>query len=134
MKRVLSEEVTSQRTRAPLPEPSVSDDPLRRLQAEMQPFDDDVRRHVTTHPEEIVITGLPVMCPKCGARRDWMVVCDRHEVSIRCRCAHQWIERELTRTDFEAMIEIGGHDYPSLESAARAVGYDGTLAGTYLEG
>ncbi|ANZ14900.1 hypothetical protein O1L44_02820 [Streptomyces noursei] len=73
------------------------------------------------------------MCPKCGARRDWMVICDRNEVSIRCRCAHQWVERELTRADYMAMIGEGiGQDYPSLEAAAEAAGYDGTLAGTYL--
>ncbi|GGX53591.1 hypothetical protein GCM10010341_88500 [Streptomyces noursei] len=32
-----------------------------------------------------------------------------------------------------AMIGEGiGQDYPSLEAAAEAAGYDGTLAGTYL--
>ncbi|GGU75915.1 hypothetical protein GCM10010211_47330 [Streptomyces albospinus] len=87
----------------------------------------------TTHPEEIRITGITVMCSQRGARRDWMVICDRNEISIRCRCAHQWVERELTRADYMAMIGEGiGQDYPSLEAAAQAAGYDGTLAGTYL--
>lgn len=52
---------------------------------------------------------------------------------IRCRCAHQWVERELTCADYLTMIGEGiGQDYPSLEAAAQAAGYEGTLAGTYL--
>ncbi|MFE7539251.1 hypothetical protein [Streptomyces platensis] len=40
---------------------------------------------------------------------------------------------ELTRADYLAMVGEGiGQDYPSLEEAAQAAGYDGTLAGTYL--
>lgn len=40
---------------------------------------------------------------------------------------------ELTRADYMEMIGEGiSQDYPSLEAAARAVGYDGTLGGAYL--
>lgn len=128
--QILGEDLHPQRT--VLPETALGDDPLRRLQKEMQLGDGSIRLRATTHPEEIVITGIPVMCPQCGARRDWMVICDRNEISIRCRCAHQWVERELTRADYEAMIDVGGQDYPTLEAAAQATGYDGTLAGIYL--
>lgn len=128
--QMLNEGLQSQR--AVLSEMPFGDDPLLRLQQEIQLGDGHVGLHATTHPEEIVITGLPVMCPRCGARRDWMVICDGNEISLRCRCAHQWIERELTRADYEAVIDIGGQDYPSLEAAAQAAGYDGTLAGAYL--
>ncbi|MFE7782301.1 hypothetical protein [Streptomyces nigrescens] len=62
-----------------------------------------------------------------------MVTCDRSEISIRCRCAHQWVERELTRADYMEVIGEGiSQDYPSLEVAAQAVGYDGTLGGACL--
>lgn len=107
------------------------EEPLLRLQQELDPAD-DVELRCTTHAEPLAITGIPVMCPACGARRDWMVICYRAQVSIRCRCAHQWHEPELTRHDFELMIATGGTDYPNLEAAAQAIGYDGTLAGTYL--
>ncbi|MGX1675596.1 hypothetical protein [Streptomyces sp. NPDC055400] len=107
-------------------------DPLLRLQQETQLGDDIIRLRTTTHPEEIRITGIPVMCSKCGARRDWMVICDRSTISSRCRCAHEWVEPELTRADYQAMIDVGGVDHSSLEAAAQAMGYDGTLAGTYL--
>ncbi|MGW1374711.1 hypothetical protein ACWD6P_10635 [Streptomyces sp. NPDC002446] len=130
-KQMLSKNLQAPRTA--LPETASGDDPLLRLQQEMQPADGKIGLRATTHPEEIVITGITVMCPSCGARRDWMVICDRSEVGIRCRCAHQWVERELTRADYLAMIGEGiGQDYPSLESAAQAAGYDGVLAGTYL--
>ncbi|MFD5258752.1 hypothetical protein ACFWM5_38815 [Streptomyces bobili] len=128
--QILDEGLHPQRT--VLPETALGDDPLRRLQEEMQLGDGSIGLRATTHPEEIVITGIPVMCPRCGARRDWMVICDRNEISIRCRCAHQWVERELTRADYEAMIDVGGQDYPNLEAAAQAAGFDGTLAGIYL--
>lgn len=117
--------------RAELPETAVGN-PLLRLQKETRLSDGSIRLRATTHPEEIRIGGILVMCANCGARRDWMVICDRSEISIRCRCAHQWVESELTRADYEAVIDVGGQDYPSLEAAAEAVGYDGTLAGTYL--
>ncbi|WP_257155743.1 hypothetical protein [Streptomyces sp. Ru87] len=130
MTKMLKERLRPQR--AALPETACGEDPLLRLQQETQLGDGHIRLRATTHPEEIVITGIPVMCPQCGARRDWMVICDRDEISIRCRCAHQWVERELTRADYEAMIDVGGQDYPSFEAATRAAGYDGMLAGIYL--
>ncbi|WP_327157688.1 hypothetical protein [Streptomyces tubercidicus] len=126
---MLSEDVRAHRTVLPLAKSA--DDPLLRLQAETQPYG-QVHLRCTTHPEEITITGITVMCPRCSARRDWMVICDRNTVSIRCRCSHQWVERELTRQDFERMIDCGGEYFPSLEAAAQSAGYDGTLAGTYL--
>lgn len=128
--QILHEGLRPERT--VLPERDLGDDPLRRLQEEIQLGDGSIGLRATTHPEEIVITGIPVMCPRCGARRDWMVICDRKEISIRCRCARQWIERDLSRADYEAMIDVGGQDYPSLDAAAQAAGYDGTLAGIYL--
>ncbi|MFI0808185.1 hypothetical protein [Streptomyces echinatus] len=120
------------RTRRAMLRETAADDPLLRLQQETRLGDGVIRLRVTTRPEEIRIGGILVMCAKCGARRDWMVICDRSEISIRCRCAHQWVEPELTRVDYKAMIDVGGQDYPSLEAAAQAVGYDGTLAGAYL--
>ncbi|MFI1887787.1 hypothetical protein [Streptomyces jumonjinensis] len=86
------------------------------------------------HPEELFITGLVVICPHCAARRDWMIICDGNRIDIRCRCAHQWHEPELTRADFEVMTggNTTGPVYPSLEDAARATGFDGTFTGMYL--
>ncbi|MFG2862289.1 hypothetical protein [Streptomyces sioyaensis] len=129
--RMLSENLQAPRT--VLPGTAFGDDPLLRLQQETQPSGGNIGLRATTHPAEIRITGITVMCPQCGARRDWMVICDRNEISIRCRCSHQWVERELTRADYLEMIGVGiGQDYPSLEDAAQAAGYDGTLVGTYL--
>ncbi|MFI9261367.1 hypothetical protein ACIGT4_27215 [Streptomyces sioyaensis] len=126
---MLSEDIRADRTVLPLATPE--DDPLLRLQAETQ-TSGEVHLRCTTHPEEITITGITVMCARCSARRDWMVICDRNTVSIRCRCSHQWVECELSRQDFEGLIDSGGEYFPSLEAAAQCAGYDGTLAGTYL--
>ncbi|MGW7517786.1 hypothetical protein ACWGJ2_19575 [Streptomyces sp. NPDC054796] len=119
-------------SRALPPETPCGDDPLLRLQEASEP-DDSIRIQTTTRAEPITITGLTVMCPQCGARRDWLVICDhRNQIFLRCRCAHEWHEPELTRTDFEAMAGEGGQKYPSLDAVVRDTGYDGTLAGTYL--
>ncbi|GFE17925.1 hypothetical protein Sgleb_59720 [Streptomyces glebosus] len=126
---MLSEDVRVHRT--VLPPANPDNDPLLRLQAETQQSG-EVHLRCTTHPEELAITGITVMCPRCSARRDWMVICDRNTVSIRCRCSHQWVEREISRQDFEGLIDSGGEYFPSLEAAAQSAGYDGTLAGTYL--
>ncbi|MFJ8931553.1 hypothetical protein ACIRLA_33720 [Streptomyces sp. NPDC102364] len=112
--------------------PTGHEDPLLRLQQETRLGDGAIRLRATTHPEELRITGIPVTCSHCGARRDWMVICDHSTIRIRCRCAHEWVEPELNRADYESMIDAGGRDHPSLEAAARSLGYDGALAGTYF--
>ncbi|MFC6067026.1 hypothetical protein [Streptomyces ochraceiscleroticus] len=121
----------AQPPRTTVPETSPGDDPLLRLRQDTE--EDHPRIRFTTHPDPITITGITVMCPACAARRDWMVICDvPGRVFLRCRCAHQWHEPELTRADFDAMINAPDRKYPSLDAAARDTGYDGTLVGTYL--
>ena len=80
--------------------------------------------HVTTDDEHTRITppetrpptthyGITVMCLACGARRDWMVICDvPGRIFIRCRCAHQWHEPELGRADYDRMIGEGSGRAP----------------------
>ncbi|WP_019546678.1 hypothetical protein [Streptomyces sulphureus] len=125
-----TEELQHSRTTAP--ETTAGDDPLLRLQEASEP-DDSIRFRTTTHADPITITGITVMCAKCSACRDWLVICDRrNQIFLRCRCAHEWHEPELSRADFEAMVGEGGQKYPSLDAVVRDAGYDGTLAGTYL--
>lgn len=120
-----------QQPRTTAPKNPTGDDPLLRLQHETEPDRPCIR--FTTHSDPITITGITVMCPACAARRDWMVICDvPGRVFLRCRCAHQWYEPELTRADFDAMIDTPDRKYPSLDAAARHTGHDGTLTGAYL--
>ncbi|MFF2025049.1 hypothetical protein ACFVW2_24985 [Streptomyces sp. NPDC058171] len=117
----------------PAPVPASGDDPILQLHQEYGIDGPRIRMRSTNHPEELFITGLVLICPNCAARRDWMIICDGNRIDIRCRCAHQWHEPELSRADFEAMIDVvPGPVYPSLEDAARATGYDGTFTGMYL--
>jgi len=129
LKLVLQDDAV--RTRTDPPPPGSADDPLLRLQREEQLRDGEDGVQCTTHPGELTISGIIQMCPACGARRDWMIICYRNQVSLRCRCAHQWIERELGRADFEAMAGSGGEVYVSLQAAIVATGYNGELTGTY---
>ncbi|MFF7262230.1 hypothetical protein ACFZCL_18380 [Streptomyces sp. NPDC008159] len=120
------------RTRTNTPTPAPADDPILRLQQETQLLDGEFRVQCTTHPGELTISGIIQMCPACGARRDWLLICDRNQVTIRCRCARQWVERELGHADFEAMAGPGGEVYDSLQTAIQAAGYDGDFAGIYF--
>lgn len=122
---------SDQMPRSTVPDTLPGDDPLLRLQQETE--DDHPRIRFTAHPGPLTITGITVMCPACGARRDWMVICDvPGRIFLRCRCAHQWHEPGLTRPDFDAMIDAPDRKYPSLEAAARHTGHDGTLTGAYF--
>jgi hypothetical protein len=74
------------------------------------------------------------MCSACGARRDWLLINRGRGVWIRCRCGNQWLEPEITRADYDAMVAIpDGTTYPSVEQALLALGFDGSFAGIYLE-
>lgn len=86
------------------------------------------------HHVEITLRGVTVMCPSCSARRDWLLINQYKHVWIRCRCAHQWLEPEITRADFNAMIAVpDAISHPSLEEAVITLGFDGVLAGAYLK-
>ncbi|MBM9508029.1 hypothetical protein [Actinacidiphila acididurans] len=117
---------------APLPLPPGSD-PLLRLQHETQPLSGPDVTRCTGHPRELPLRGIPVMCPACQARRDWVLINHRRNVWIGCRCGHQWLEPEITRADFDGLLTTSNcTTYPSLEQALTAHGFDGSFAGTYL--
>ncbi|MFI0722089.1 hypothetical protein [Streptomyces sp. NPDC021224] len=86
-----------------------------------------------SHPRELTLRGIPVMCSACGARRDWLLINQARDVWIRCRCAHQWLEPEITRADYEALISVpAGTSYPTTKVAMLALGFDGSFYGAYL--
>lgn len=45
-----------------------------------------------THPRELTLRGIPVMCPACHARRDWLLLNHGRNVWIICRCGQQWLD------------------------------------------
>lgn len=56
----------------------------------------------------------------------------RH-VWIRCRWSNQWLEPEITRADFDAMIATPDRAiYPSVEQGLIALGFDRVFTGSYL--
>ncbi|MER5613924.1 hypothetical protein [Streptomyces sp. NPDC002215] len=100
-------------------------DPLPRLQYETQPPSGPGVTRCLNHPRELNLRGIPVRCSACRARRDVWVV---------CRCSNQWLEPEICRADFDALIGIpDGTVYPSVEQGLAALGFDGAFTGTYLE-
>lgn len=78
--------------------------------------------------------GIPVMCSACRARRDWLLINHGRNVWVRCRCGNQWLEPEISRADFDALVGgPHGTTYPSVEAGLAALGFDGVFAGIYLE-
>ncbi|MCO4695134.1 hypothetical protein LRR80_01182 [Streptomyces sp. RO-S4] len=107
--------------------------PLLQLQYETRPADGPGAIRCVGHSRELALGGIPVMCSACQARRDWLLISHGRNVWIRCRCGDQWLEPEISRADFDTMIDIAdGTAYPSIEQGLIALGFDGVFAGTYL--
>ncbi|MFD9206587.1 hypothetical protein ACFVZM_09915 [Streptomyces sioyaensis] len=128
---------TTDRTAEPapvLPTLPAGTDPLLQLEYEMQqPSGPDATRCLS-HPAELALRGIPVRCSACRARRDWLLINHSRNVWIVCRCNNQWLEPEISRADFDALIAIPDRKtYPSLEEGLAALGFDGAFAGTYLQ-
>ncbi|MGF1425499.1 hypothetical protein [Kitasatospora sp. LaBMicrA B282] len=123
-------------TQAPItitPTPEAAD-PLLQLQYETQPPSGPEAVRGLQCPTELALRGMPVTCSNCTARRDWLLINHRRHVWIRCRCAHQWLEPEITRRDFDAMLaNPSWTHYPTLNAGLVGLGFDGTFAGIYLE-
>ncbi|OSP41626.1 hypothetical protein B7767_20180 [Streptomyces sp. 13-12-16] len=109
-------------------------DPLLQLQYETRPTDGPGAIRCVGHSRELALGGIPVMCSACQARRDWLLISHGRNVWIRCRCGDQWLEPEISRADFDALIGgPNGTTYPSVEAGLVALGFDGVFAGIYLE-
>ncbi|MFD9292731.1 hypothetical protein ACFWBV_31555 [Streptomyces sp. NPDC060030] len=128
---------TTDRTTDPAPALPVlpaGADPLLKLQYETQPADGPGTTRCVSHPHELTLGGIPAMCSVCRARRDWLLINHGRNVWIRCRCSNQWLEPEISRAHFDALIDgPHGTTYPSVEEGLIALGFDGVFAGIYLE-
>ncbi|MFI9269404.1 hypothetical protein ACIGXM_01570 [Kitasatospora sp. NPDC052896] len=82
------------------------------------------------HPDELDARGIPVICPRCRARRDWLLLSVGRQVFVRCRCAHEWHEPDLTRAYFDLHFTEPEHEWASFDEAMTALAFDGLLAGT----
>lgn len=103
-----------------LPAATVGSDPMPQLQYETQPPSGPRATRYLSHPPELSLRGIPVMCSACRARRDWLLINHGRDVWVRCRCSNQWPEPEINRADFDAMIAIpDGTTYPSVEQPDR---------------
>lgn len=77
---------------------------------------------------------MPVTCSACRARRDWLLLNHRRNVWVRRGCGDEWLEPEITRKDFDAMIaNPTWTHHPDTDPARVALGFDGTFAGSYLD-
>ncbi|MEY9846354.1 hypothetical protein ABH940_003441 [Streptacidiphilus sp. BW17] len=114
-----------------LPDHAAGSDPLLHLEHETHPPSGPGATRCLTHPSELSLRGIPVTCSACRARRDWLLINHGRNVWIVCRCSNQWLEPELSRADFDALITVpDGTTYPSVEQGLAALGFDGLLAGT----
>ncbi|MFC8640679.1 hypothetical protein ACFUC2_07970 [[Kitasatospora] papulosa] len=128
---------TTTRTTKPAPALPVlpfGTDPLLQLQAETRRADGPGAIRCVGHSRELALRGIPVMCPACRARRDWLLINHGRNVWVRCRCGNQWLEPEISRADFDALVGgPHGTTYPSVEAGLAALGFDGVFAGIYVE-
>ncbi|MEJ8653808.1 hypothetical protein WKI65_38650 [Streptomyces sp. MS1.AVA.3] len=117
-----------------LPTLPAGTDPLLQPEYETQPPSGPGATRCLSHPAELALRGIPVRCSACRARRDWLLINHGRNVWIVCRCSNQWLEPEISRADFDALIAVPDQrTYPSVEEGLAALGFDGAFAGTYLE-
>ncbi|MFB7270964.1 hypothetical protein [Streptomyces sp. NPDC056244] len=77
--------------------------------------------------------GRRARCSTRRARRDWLLINQGRRVWIRCRWSNQWLEPEIIRADFDAMIATPDRAiYPSVEQGLIALGLDAVFTGSYL--
>ncbi|GAA2138008.1 hypothetical protein GCM10009760_18960 [Kitasatospora kazusensis] len=81
------------------------------------------------HPGELDAHGIPIACPNCHAHRDWLLLNVGPQVFVRCRCAHEWPEPDLTRDDFDQQYSEPEREWDSFDTAMTGLGFDGLLAG-----
>ena len=125
---------TTEPAPATLPPAPVGSDPLLQLQYETEPPRGPAAARCVNYSRELSLRGIPAMCTACRARRDWLLINQGRHVWIRCRCSHQWLEPEISRADFDAMITDPHYTtYPSVQQAMTALGFDGSFAGIYLK-
>ncbi|WP_052509664.1 hypothetical protein [Kitasatospora griseola] len=82
------------------------------------------------HPDELDARGIPIICPSCRASRDWLLLNVREHVFVRCRCAYEWHEPDLSLTFFEQHFTTPEDEWDDFNTAMRALAFDGLLAGT----
>ncbi|MFJ6769691.1 hypothetical protein ACIQOV_01695 [Kitasatospora sp. NPDC091257] len=85
------------------------------------------------HAGELDARGIPITCPNCRARRDWLLLNVRQQVFVRCRCAAEWHEPDLTRAYFDLHFtapEDEWDEWDDYNTAMRALAFDGLLTGT----
>ncbi|WP_224274283.1 hypothetical protein [Streptomyces sp. LS1784] len=121
-------------TSTPSPTTTPAADPLLQLEYDSRPPSGPDAVRLVRCPTELALRGMPVICPKCRACRDWLLINHRRHVWIGCRCGEEWLEPEITRRDFDAMIaDPSWTHYRTLDEACTALGFDGLFAGLYLE-
>jgi len=113
--------------------PTLTDDPLLRLLYQSAPPTGPEAIRCVQYPGEMDLRGIPVICLGCRANRDWLLINQSRHVWITCRCGKQWLEPELTRADFDALVDIPEvARYPNLRAGLVALGFDGAFAGAYI--
>ncbi|MFJ3790373.1 hypothetical protein [Kitasatospora sp. NPDC090091] len=97
--------------------------------ADWNTFDRPVIRAVP-HPNVLDLRGITITCPECDADRDWLLLNVRRQVFVRCRCAAEWHEPDLTRDEFDEHFTAPEREWDAFDDAMTGLGFDGLLAGT----
>ncbi|MFC9331329.1 hypothetical protein [Kitasatospora sp. NPDC057015] len=85
------------------------------------------------HPEPLMPRGIVITCAACEANRDWLLIQVGPLVFVRCRCAHEWQERDLGAGEVDtARTEGPEREWETFEEMYRGLGYDGLFRMTYL--
>ncbi|RMI46736.1 hypothetical protein [Streptomyces triticirhizae] len=93
----------------------------------------EVTHWVWDYPFELPLQQGILTCAACGARRDWLLLLHlaTDEVSVRCRCTHQWVELQIPADWYRRHTgRICGY-FTDAHHRDKSLGFDGTFAGIY---
>ncbi|MFH9351210.1 hypothetical protein [Kitasatospora sp. NPDC017646] len=82
--------------------------------------------------DELNARGFVITCPECKARRDWLLLETRSMVFVRCRCGHEWREREVDVEFFEENFAYPERSWQDAGDAMVALGFSGEFRGIYF--
>lgn len=75
------------------------------------------------HRQPLVIEGQVRVCTVCGAYRDWVVVCVRAQVWLRCPAGHEGHEDRLDTAWYDRHSGPITHQHDSYEDGLRHLGH-----------
>lgn len=87
------------------------------------PSHDQLDGRMMPWAKPIVLDGEMVICTRCGAYRDWLVLSTRDQIWLRCRAGHQQHEPRLDTAWYNRHAGPADATHATFEDCLRHLGH-----------